>query len=151
MNDEEPAVHVGIINPQHIDMIAGTIEGGRFDGTEYLTIRSGDIAITFSVRVARLINSAFNQHLRRMAMTGEMLHDCAKGLLQGAVSSGMSPPFRIVCPAGTNLGEFWDGEGVTLEQRLKDLDGVKEVRVGKGRGVSIESVGQEEAAKNRGG
>lgn len=90
-------------------------------------------------------------HLPESTMTGETIVECARGLVRAAEATGSKPPFRITVPAGTNLQETWDGENPTLEQRLKDIGEVKEVVVGKGRGVSIDSVGAEEEVANRGG
>lgn len=75
----------------------------------------------------------------------------AKGIVTGALASNMTPPFRILVPSGTNLSEHEEGENVTLEQRLKDIEHVTEVKVGKGRGISVESIGDEKSARKAAG
>lgn len=84
-------------------------------------------------------------------MNGEEIIEIGRGLIQGAKSSGMVPPFRILVPHDTNLQEVWEGENMSLEERLKDITDVKEVKVTKGRGVSIESIGAEDEVKKTSG
>lgn len=79
-------------------------------------------------------------------MTGINIVDLARGLVE---SKTQDPPLRVTVPAGTNLSEIADeGENMTLEQRLKDLSpDIKEVVVGKGKGLIVESLGQEQRVK----
>lgn len=84
-------------------------------------------------------------------MTDQDIIDNAKGLLQG-VAGAMNPPYRVLVPHDCVLSSHEAGENVTLEQRIKDLSpDIKEVKNQKGRGVSIESVGDEECAKKKAG
>lgn len=81
-------------------------------------------------------------------MSGQNIVDLVRGLIDG--SKGVTvPPYRVICPSGTNLGEHEEGENLALSERIKDIDpGIKEVVVGKGKGVSIENMSQEEENKH---
>lgn len=83
------------------------------------------------------------EKLRSRPMTSDNIVDAAKGLV-ASYSATFPGPYRITVPAGTHLGEHDPGENVTLEQRLKDVQGVTEVKVGKGNGVGIESLAKTE-------
>lgn len=86
----------------------------------------------------------------KSTMSGDNIVALVCGLTQ---ANPVDPPLRVTVPAGTNLSEIADeGENMTLETRIKDCHpDIKEVVVGKGKGVSIESIGQEQRAQNRGG
>lgn len=82
-------------------------------------------------------------------MTTNNIVDIVRGLVDSKVQE---PPLRVTVPAGTNLQEIEDeGENMTLEARIKDVSpDIKEVVVGRGKGVSVESIAQENRVK-RGG
>lgn len=72
-------------------------------------------------------------------MTHNEIVGTAIAMTHAAAGSGILPPFRILVPEGTSPGEHYS-EGVTLEQRLKDIANVQEVGVNTVKGVGIESV-----------
>lgn len=106
-----------------------------------------DSMLRLRVEGAGLLEKLLLDYKRlRAPMTSENIVDLARGLVESKIQD---PPLRITVPAGTNLWEVADeGENMTLEQRLKDLSpDIKEVVVGKGKGLTVESVGQEQRVK----
>lgn len=82
-----------------------------------------------------LVGSSVARIEERMNATN--LIDLVRGLAAGMDGSGKPGPYRVTVPQGTNLGEHEEGENVSLEHRLKDIEGVRDVVVGTGLGTSI--------------
>lgn len=73
-------------------------------------------------------------------MTADNIVDIVTGLVMSQKHSGKVGPWCITLPADINPHQVNDKDE-TLVKRLHDIDGgIKEVTVGKGRGVSIEGM-----------
>jgi len=108
-----------------------------------------DHMVRLRVEGAGLLEKLLLDYKRLVApMSPANIPDLVRGLIDG---QKLDPPLRVTVPAETNLGETWDGENLSLLDRIKDISpDIKEVVVGRGS-VTVESIAQEGRAQNRGG